>query len=166
MAPVARFDESSAECRIFTYKDGLLSPFGHDLTLGVGRFTIDVDGDQVEASFAADSLRVLAAAGGAVPLLSRDKQSIEETLVKEILQARRHPQIHFRARVEVEQIRGTLTILGRSREIVCRHTVDGARHSAEARLHQPDFGITPYRAMLGALRIKADVDVRVSLTAA
>ena len=30
------------------------------------------------------------------------------------------------------------------------------------RLHQPDFGITPYRAMLGALKVKADVRVTIA----
>jgi len=29
------------------------------------------------------------------------------------------------------------------------------------RLHQPDFGIRPYSAMLGTLRVDADVVVRV-----
>jgi YceI-like domain len=161
-----RFDEGSAECRVFTYKDGLLSPFGHDLTLGVGRFTIEVNGAEVDASFEADSLRVVAGSGGAVPLLQRDKQSIEETIAKEILQARKYPRILFRAGVGEKEIRGQLTLLGKTREIVCRHVADGARHTAEARIHQPDFGITPYRAMLGALRLKADIDVRVTLTSA
>jgi hypothetical protein len=61
-----RFDEGSADCQVLTYKDGLLSPLGHDLVLGVTRFTIEVEGDRVEASFAADSLRVLSGSGGAV----------------------------------------------------------------------------------------------------
>ena len=34
---------------------------------------------------------------------------------------------------------------------------------AEVRLHQPDFGITPYRALLGALRVRADVLVSLSI---
>src|SRR5689334_17398961 len=112
-----RYDQASAECRILTYKDGLLSPLGHDLTLAVGRFTIDVEGDRIDAGFAADSLTVLSATGGAVPLGARDKASIEETIAKEILQARRHPRIEFRATVAEKEIRGTLTLLGRSREI-------------------------------------------------
>jgi hypothetical protein len=33
-------------------------------------------------------------------------------------------------------------------------------------LHQPDFGIRPYRAMLGALKVKAGVVVRASIPAA
>ena len=123
-------------------------------------------GEKVDAAFAADSLRVASSSGSALPLGARDKASIEETIVKEILQARRHPQIRFQGAVGEAEIRGTLTLVGKSREIVCMHLIDGARHTAEARIHQPDFGITPYRAMLGALRLKADVIVRVTLTAA
>jgi polyisoprenoid-binding protein YceI len=160
-----KFDESSAECQVLTYKDGILSPLGHDLTIAVGRFTIAVDGERVEASFDAGSLRVLSSSGGAVPLSQRDKQSIEETIAREILKAQRHPRIEFRGTVGESEIRGQLTLVGKTREIVCRHRVEGARHTAEARLHQPDFGISPYRAMLGALRLKADLDVRVSLRA-
>lgn len=29
------------------------------------------------------------------------------------------------------------------------------------RVHQPDFGITPFKAMLGALRIQPQVDVEL-----
>ena len=36
---------------------------------------------------------------------------------------------------------------------------------AEVSLHQPDFGIKPYSAMLGTLRVKPDVTVVVSLPA-
>jgi hypothetical protein len=162
-----RFDEGSADCRVFTFKDGMLSPLGHDLELRVSRFTIDVSDDRsrVEASFAADSLRVVAGSGGAVPLLDRDRKSIEETMRDEILQARRHPKIEFRSSaISDAEIRGTLTLVGRSREIGCAREVQGAEQSVTAQIHQPDFGIKPYRAMLGALRIKPDVTVRVRFT--
>jgi hypothetical protein len=34
---------------------------------------------------------------------------------------------------------------------------------AEVKIHQPDFGIKPYTAALGALKVKPDVLVRVSV---
>ena len=37
------FDQQSATCQVFTYKEGLLSAVGHDLKINVGRFTVDVD---------------------------------------------------------------------------------------------------------------------------
>jgi hypothetical protein len=152
---------ANADCRVFTYKDGLLSPFGHDLELRVTRFTIEENGGVIEARFSPDGFEVVNATGGAVPLLPRDRASIPETIEKEIL---RKKEILFRStQISDAEIRGTLTIGGRSREIVCKHQIDGTRHTASARVHQPDFGITPYRAMLGALRLKPDIDVTVSL---
>jgi hypothetical protein len=38
--------------------------------------------------------------------------------------------------------------------------VDG-HYRAELRIHQPAFGIKPYSAMLGTLKIKPDVVVRI-----
>ncbi len=37
--------------------------------------------------------------------------------------------------------------------------------TAEVRLQQPDFGIRPYRAMLGTLRVQPDVLIRMSVPA-
>jgi polyisoprenoid-binding protein YceI len=163
-----RFDAGSADCRLFTYKEGPLSPFGHDLELRVSRFTIEVSEDraQVEGVFEAGSLQLVGASvDGRVHAMSeRDRQSIEATLAGEILQASRHPQIRFRSSaISPVEIRGTLTLLGRSRELTCRRAREGGRETASVNLHQPDFGITPYRAMLGALRVRADVLVRISL---
>ena len=151
---------SNADCRVFTYKDGLLSPFGHDLELKVTRFTIEEKDGVVEARFSPDSFEVVNATGGAVPLLPRDRASIPETIAKDILKRK---EIVFRStRISDDEVRGSLTLAGRTREIVCKHQIDGVRHTATARIHQPDFAITPYRAMLGALRLKADIDIKVS----
>ena len=43
---------------------------------------------------------------------------------------------------------------------------EGGARLAEATIHQPDFGIRPYQAALGGLRVKPDVQVRVSVTEA
>jgi hypothetical protein len=39
----------------------------------------------------------------------------------------------------------------------------GARLSGEVVIHQPDFGIEPYRALGGALRVRPDVSVEFDL---
>ena len=49
---------------------------------------------------------------------------------------------------------------GRSREITLKRTGDD---EAEVTLHQPDYGIKPYSAMFGALKIKPDIRVRLRL---
>jgi hypothetical protein len=39
----------------------------------------------------------------------------------------------------------------------------GSHFVAQVVLHQPDFGIKPYSAMLGALRIRPDVRIELSV---
>jgi polyisoprenoid-binding protein YceI len=153
----------SGSCRVFTYKEGALSTFGHDLELEVRRFTIEGDDTGVQADFDAASLEVVAAIVDGRPrsVSAHDRASIERTIVDEVLQARRWPRITFRSTaISPDEVRGTLTLCGRSREIVCPR--EGER-AVSCRLHQPDFGIKPYRAMLGALRVQADVLVKISL---
>ena len=54
---------------------------------------------------------------------------------------------------------------GRSKALTIEARRDAGRWVAEVLLHQPDFGVKPYSAMLGTLKIKPDVRVRVSVPA-
>jgi len=55
---VPRFDETSAECLVLTYKEGLLSAMGHDLVLRVDRFLILVDDQTLAIQAGFDAGRV------------------------------------------------------------------------------------------------------------
>lgn len=178
-------DQTSATCRVFTFKEGLLSAMAHDLEIEVGRFTVAWDedterapgaGPAIDATFEATSLRVLHPMAHGRPnpsaLSARDHRKIEETIADEVLQVRRHPTIRFVCdRVDGEPgasertLRGRLTLRGREGPIAVRVRREGARYVAEATIHQPDFGMTPYSAMLGTLRIQPDVRVRVEVPA-
>ena len=60
VAPMKRHDADSAEVRIFTYKEGLLSAVAHDLQLEATRFEIQVADDRsIVATFEPGSIRVL-----------------------------------------------------------------------------------------------------------
>ena len=169
-----RFDESSAECLVLTFKEGLLSAMAHDLVIRVTSFALEVDEAEraVEGRFAAGSLRVLHALHDDVetPTSERDRQQIEESIRREVLDSDRHPEIRFRSSRVDEQsgrfaLRGVLEIRGVTREI--RATVEqvGGHWVGEALVHQPDFGIRPYTAFLGALKVKPDVRVRITVAA-
>jgi len=173
MKPVS-FDAATAECLVFTFKAGLLSGVAHDLKLRVDQFEIAVDDQGVHARFDASSLRVVCARAGGKDdlraLSERDRREIEATIARDVLEARNHPAIEFRsnsvapaAMAPAEmQIDGTLSIRGRERPLGLRAHRDGDRAVLETVIHQPDFGIRPYTAMLGALRIKPDVAVRLT----
>jgi len=165
------FDASNAECHVFTYKDGLLSAVAHDLKIRVTDFKIDVEDDDVRGEFDARSLRVVnAMAGGKETgaLGDGDKKKIEELIVKEVLHADKHPKIGFemqaiREKGEGHQIKGTLDLHGTKKDLVVDVRPEEDRFVVDAKLHQPDFGVKPFSAMMGTLKIKPDVEVRISV---
>ena len=61
------------------------------------------------------------------------------------------------------EVTGKLTLHGITRDVRLSVTQDGERRVGELRLDQRDFGIKPYSALLGALKIQPHVLVRVSL---
>jgi polyisoprenoid-binding protein YceI len=171
------YDSTTATCHVFTFKEGMLSAMAHDLRLRVERFTIAIDetASSIAARFFADSLRVdTAMKDGREAFDSlRDghKRDIEANIVGEVLHARKHPEIVFRStRVEGEgderRIEGTLALHGAERPLRATARRQAGRWVAEVELHQPDFGIKPYSAMLGALKIRPAVRVHVSVPAA
>lgn len=168
-----RVDQSSATCRVFTFKEGLLSAIAHDLEIDVGRFSITWDEQKIEATFETSSLRVLHPMANGRPnpsaLSDRDQRKIEQTMRDEVLQVARHPTVRFTCTTlgdgDARTLNGTLSLSGRERALPVRVQKDGARWIAEATIHQPDFGMKPYTAMLGTLRIQADVRVRLEVPA-
>jgi len=169
---IMRLDATTADCTIFTYKDGLLSVVAHDLQIRVTAFAITLDEPtwHLDARFDATSLRVTGVMRNGVlapdVLSAADKRTIEQQIVRDVLHADRFPEIRFTsdtatARDDQLVVDGILALHGREGRLTVCAIRTGARWSADARLHQPDFGITPYRAMLGTLRVQADVIVRV-----
>lgn len=166
---MARFDASTAEVLVFTFKEGLLSAVAHDLKLRVGRFTIEEDGGRLTGTFDVASLQVVCAvkqgADDPAALSSANRAEIEKTIVHEVLDARRHPQVRYEAsQVSAQRVEGQLTLRGVTRPLPGVRRDEGGRRVAEFELDQRDFGIKPYSAMLGALKLKPEVQVRVSLS--
>jgi polyisoprenoid-binding protein YceI len=171
-----RFTGADADCRVFTFKEGLLSAVAHDLEIRVQRFHVEWDDarTRVEGSWDPTSLRVLHALKDGAPspssLSDRDKQKIESNIADEVLETRRFPDVRFTSSaIEADgegwTVRGTLALHGATREITARVAREGDRWVSEVTLQQPDFGITPYRAMMGTLRVKPEVRVRIAVPA-
>ncbi len=161
------YDASNAECRVFTFKEGLLSAVAHDLEIDVERFEVEVaDDGSIVASFDAASLRVLDAVvdGTRAPgkLSARDKKKIDAYILSDVLRTKRHPKVRFEStKVGESSVEGRLELHGRSKQISLRRLGEA---EAEVTLHQPDFGIKPFSAMLGTLKIKPGIRVRMRLT--
>lgn len=164
---MAHFDSSSAEVLVFTFKEGLLSAVAHDLKLRVAKFSLDVDGDAVNAEFDPSSLKVVNAMKdgqdnpGGLPAFALGE--IEKNIVNDVLEPKRHPVIRFESTAVTDaQVKGRLTLHGQTRDVVGARKDEGGKKVAEFRLDQRDFGIKPFSAMLGTLKIKPEVVVRVA----
>ena len=147
------------EVLVFTFKEGLLSPLAHDLKVRVENVQLEIDGEtSVRAVFDATSLKV--AEAGNLPRTFYAE--IERTIRNEVLQAKKHPVIRFESTQITEgEVVGQLTLCGTQCEIRCARKDDATHLGSEARLDQRNFGIKPYTAMLGTLKVKAEVRVTV-----
>lgn len=166
------YDATTATCWVDTFKEGVLSTVGHDVRLEVTSFEVRIDDDGVEATFDPESLRVLHAMRQGEPHLSglsaRDKATIERYVRDDILEARRFRTLRFTAdEVELDEgvveIEGELELHGEREELEVTAERRGDRWVTEVRLHQPTWGIRPFRALMGALKIKPGVVVTLSL---
>ncbi len=162
---MARYDSSSAEILVFTFKEGLLSAVAHDLKLKATRFTLEVEGDSAKLEVEAASLRVVSAMKDGVELPSAIAPSkfaeIEKNAFGEVLETKRYPLIQFvTTKVTDTEVVGQLTLHGQTRELRGRRS----GQSAEFRVDQRDFGMKPFSAMLGALKVKPELTVKVTLS--
>lgn len=162
-----------ASVTVFTFKEGLLSKIAHDLRIAVRRFEIAWTADGVRATFDPTSLAVLSTMrdGRDAPglLSDRDLRTIEDTIQSDVLETRRFRSIGFEGNEErsgnARSVRGKLTLHATDRLIRIDLQPRGERWLGKVELDQRDFGITPYRAMLGTLRIQPRVLVELSLPA-
>jgi polyisoprenoid-binding protein YceI len=105
--------------------------------------------------------------GGVKPLTDRDRREIAAT-ARKVLGADQHPEAVFAAGsfqpAADGEISGTLTLRGQARPLRLQVKQTGAdRYHAESQVVQSSYGIKPYTAFLGALRVRDAVDVAVEL---
>lgn len=136
---------------------------GHIVDLQVTTLSFDVgEDDAITAEFDAASLTVVSE--GPKP---SDRADIEKNAAK-TLEVNKYSKITFtstsvqrdgdRARIE-----GDLTLHGVTKPISAEARSDGARWNAEVTINQRDFGIKPFSAMLGALKVKPEVQIKISV---
>jgi hypothetical protein len=168
---------------IRTKRTGLGARAGHDLTLEVAAWEAAVaraEDGTVHVTAHADprTIAVREGTGGARPLGEGDRADIRTNLERKVLDVERHPRIVFQADAwEVgtetdDALAGTLTgelqLKGRSEPFSLEVNV----HRAETSLHvhaqgtvvQTRWGIKPYTAFLGALKVADPVEITLHAT--
>jgi hypothetical protein len=161
---------------VYAFREGAFSALGHDLKLVVTDFTLEIgEGHALHASCRTDSVQVMGVLRNGDPnsvderLPSpSDRQGIERNVAHDILESERYKQATFRStKVEPSgngySVVGLLDLHGVVKEVRFTAERKGDRAVARIILNQPDFRIKPFRAMLGALRVKPEVLLEVSV---
>lgn len=162
----------NGQIRFRTKREGVASKVGHDLLLDVsqwsGRLVADSDNPpqaRLEVTVEMASLRVLEGTGGVKELSSGDKADITKNALK-LLEVDKHPTAKFVAERAAPNspLEGSLTLCGKSAPLKLDVTSTGdASWRATGTLMQSAFGIKPFKAMLGALRLADEVTLEIDL---
>jgi polyisoprenoid-binding protein YceI len=160
----------NASLLVRTYREGVAARAGHDLVIEVTRwdatveFAADPAGTSIELSADSRSLEVREGLRGVKPLTDRDRAEIGRNIDDKVLHG--HP-ISFRS-TGVRQLEGALLVDGelavaeRARPVSVRLDVDADGHvSGTIALTQSDWGIKPYRGLMGALKVRDEVEVAI-----
>ncbi|MBT2365839.1 YceI family protein [Streptomyces sp. ISL-10] len=168
-----RLGPSTGRLLIKTGRAGLGRRAGHDLTIEATRWSGEAvvavsapDRSSVRVTIETASLEVREGAGGLKPLTDADRAEIKRTLGdKALLHTAEHPTITFRSTgiagtPQSFEITGDLTIKGRTHPVTVHGKGNGDRLlRGWATVTQSTWGIKPYTAFLGALRLADEVRV-------
>lgn len=167
---------------VFVPKAGLLSGFAHDHEIGVKSFTGKIvvpesgaSGGSLELDVDATSLAVLDKKPS-----EDDKKKIANSMHTEVLESAKHPKITFKS-VSVNDLKptggdaynftlnGDLTLHGVTKRIAVPVSLtinaQELRAIGKYTLRQTDFGIKPYSAAGGTIKVKNEITVNFNIVA-
>jgi polyisoprenoid-binding protein YceI len=165
-----RFGPDNASLQVKTYREGVAAKAGHDLIIEVTRWdlTVEVADEPAGWTIALDadprSLEVREGLRGVKPLTDKDRVEIRKNIDTKVLGSQR---IRFRATgvrlLEEERrltVEGELSMAGSARPLTAQLTVDeGGAVSGTIPLTQSAWGIKPYRGLMGALKVRDELEV-------
>jgi polyisoprenoid-binding protein YceI len=163
-----RVGPANGTLQVRTYREGMAQKAGHDLIIEVTEWEaaaeVREDGTLSAVRLGADphSLRVREGLRGIKPLTDRDRAAIRDTIDEEILMGR--PIAFSSTAVETGAggliVRGELELAGKRRPVSFEldAAADG-RVRATLPVTQSEWGIKPYRGLMGALRVRDTVEV-------
>jgi polyisoprenoid-binding protein YceI len=156
-----------------TSRTGAVAKAGHDLLIHVTAWeaTLEVGEDAAHRSIVLDadpkSLRVREGTGGMKALDEDDRAGIRETIEDEILKGQavefRSTSVTPSADGGAMRVEGDLTLVGATRPIAFDVAVDHGRISGGVVVRQSDWGIEPYSALFGALKVADEIELAIDV---
>jgi polyisoprenoid-binding protein YceI len=168
-----RFGPDDASLQVRTYREGVAAKAGHDLIIAVTRWDATVEtadepaGWTVTLNADPGSLEVREGLRGVKPLTDKDRAEIRKTIDAKVLGS---DPISFQStdvRPEADRltVEGELSMAGATRPLTAQLTVgDGGAIGGTIPLVQSNWGIKPYRGLMGALKVRDEVEVVIEVT--
>lgn len=171
---------SESSFTVFVAKAGLLSGIAHDHNIGVKNFSGHVTiaeanpgAGSVELEVDAKSLTILD------KISEKDRNEITNNMNTYVLEPGKYPKIIFKSAAlsNFKQngtnasftLNGDLTLHGATKRIAIPVNVtqsgDRLRATGRYTLLQTDFGIKPYSAMMGTIKVKNEVVINFNIVA-
>jgi polyisoprenoid-binding protein YceI len=166
-----RLGPDNASLEVRTYREGVAARAGHDLIIDVTRWdaTVEIDepaGWTVELNADPRSLEVREGLHGVKPLTDKDRVEIRKTIDEKVLGG--HP-IRFRASGVRPadgggrlMVGGELSIAGSTRALTAELSIQHGEVSGTIPLMQSTWGIKPYRGLMGALKVRDEIEVVIT----
>jgi polyisoprenoid-binding protein YceI len=164
-AGIHRLGPNNATLAVHTKRGGAAAKAGHDLELHVTAWEASLDFDAPSAELTADatSLRVEKGTGGMQALGDDDKDNIRQTIDDDVL---KRQNITFRS-TSLEgigdgryRVEGELTLVGATQPIAFELSIgEDGRVDARATVTQTRWGLKPFSALFGTLKVLDDVEV-------
>lgn len=170
-----RLSSEAGELLVKTGRTGMGRRAGHDLVIEVTRWqgavtlaSAEPENSRVSVEVEVDSLEVREGLGGVKPLTDKDRADIKNTL-RDILGSEIHPEIRFSSTsvtgpAESAVVEGDLTIRGETEPVTVSVELTDDRVRGSATVAQTRWGIRPYSAFLGALKVADEVGVEFDAT--
>lgn len=169
MTATRNLGPDEASLQVLTFREGVAQKVGHDLVLLVERWsaTVTTSGDGsvegVTAEVDSGSLRVVEGRNGLKSLSDKDRRDIKGSIDEKVL--RRQPITFASTGVQARdgglQIEGELSIGGETRPVSFGLDVAGGRVRGTLPLTQSAWNIKPYKAFMGALKVRDEVQITI-----
>ncbi len=155
-----------------TKKGGAAAKAGHNLTIEVTAWsaTLEIADDPAESriELQADSrsMKVIEGTGGVMGLGADDKANIEQTIDDEVLKGTpiefRSTQVQPGPGADKLRVAGDLELAGARAPVAFELNAPDGRLTGSALVKQTDFGMKPYSALFGTLKVLDEVTVEVT----
>ncbi len=173
-------DATASRFTVQAFATGLLSSFGHNPTIGIRDFSGEIECEPESYSNARVHVAVRTSAMEVLDEMKRDdRQKLEQEMYGTVLEVSRFPEAVFDSKqITVQklgadllraQVSGDLTFHGttQAHSFDARVTILGSmlRISGEFPLRQSDYGIKPFSAAGGTLKLKDELKFGFELVA-